>query len=85
MNREKIYNTDEIDEIRANYVAPLLVPVFYIFVCVCDNIIKYGMSNYNSPRLHWWVDDTVGALNTTIIYSVGFCGTTHRPGEKVTI
>ena len=43
------------------------------------------MSKYIYPILHWRVDGTVISLNTNSIYSVDVCGTTHRPGLKVTI
>ena len=43
------------------------------------------MIHYIPPILHWRVYGTIGALKNNSIYSVGFCGTTSRPGEKVKI
>ena len=85
MNRTKKYNTEKIDDIRAIYADLLLAHVFYILVCVCDNRIKDGMHKCLSPVLNYIIDGTVGALNTKIIYSVGFYGNTISPGGKSTI
>ena len=78
----KILHMYENDEIREMYFSPLLVPMFSIFGCVCDNRIKDIMSKYTYPSFHWKFDGTVGSLKTNSMYSVGFYGTTRRPGGK---
>ena len=87
--REPVYseynlknNTDESDDIRSICDAPILVPVFSIFICVSDNIIKYGMHKCISPSLNWRDYGTIGALKSNSIYSVGFCSTTCIPAGK---